>query len=90
MIIDSVQEFFRNCLIKKRAHRILAEFEEIQQVAEAEGYEDYNDYLDDAASEIRSALSMRGIHNVDEGEIIELLIDELGDRDKVLQGFLED
>ena len=62
----------------------------IRQRAEANDYENVYDWLHDTAWSIKYDLEERGVRDVELEEVTKLLLEENGDSEKVLQGFLED
>lgn len=58
-------------------------------LAEAAGYENVQEWLSDTAWDLQVQLAKEDIYNVTKRELTLLLIDENGDREKVMQGYLE-
>lgn len=62
----------------------------LQPIAEKEGYYIAQEWLSDTAWKIQVQLAKEDIYNVTRKELILLLIDENGDKEKVIQGYLEE
>ena len=78
-----VRQFFRDRRKRKR-------WAVLQERAEADGYEHPYEFISDLAFEIRHELGDRDVHDIPLGDIYWLILEELGDKEKVMQGYLEE
>jgi hypothetical protein len=64
----------------------------LQAVAEQDGYETVEEFLSDKAWEIRNDLAEAGVNtfNISTSDISSLIVDQDGDVDSVIQGYLVD
>ena len=69
-----------------------ADMSNLQAVAEQDGYETVEEFLSDKAWEIRNDLAEAGVNtfNISTSDISSLIVDQDGDVDSVIQGYLVD
>lgn len=62
----------------------------LQPLADKDGYDNAQEWLSDTSWELQAQLAEKGIYDVTKQELFLLLLDENGDKEKVMQGYLED